>query len=781
MKSWRRRRISFRARTRRSNARTAKSNRPSSTLQEKAEQLALTSKYKSEFLANMSHELRTPLNSLLILAEMLADNAEGNLTPKQREFAQTIYSSGSDLLSLINDILDLSKIESGTMAVEVSEVPFGELREYVDRTFRPLAENKKLDFKVELVNDLPPAIFTDSKRLQQVLRNLLSNAFKFTEEGSVGLRIASVESGWSTDNEVLNDAEAVIGLSIHDTGIGVPADKLKIIFEPFQQADMGTSRHFGGTGLGLSISREIARLLGGEIGVVSTPGQGSTFTLYLPLHLAPRPEPAPRGHGDSRIAPSLTGMPRIEVRGDRDTIRAGDQVVLIVEHDAAFADILLETAHEKGLKALITAHGETALELAQTVKPSAITLDLRLPDMHGWVVLERLKHHPATRHIPVHIISVDDSTDTGQQRGAVTCLRKPVTRKTLDQAFAQMKSLLPSAERNLLVVEDNAVERGHIERLIGNGHVHCTGVGTAAELLAALEAHHYDCLVLDLRLPDLPGIDLLAKIRRELGLRELPVIVYTGKDLTEEETARLKEMSESIISKDGHSLDELAEQAGRFLQQVGEPSVALPAPWLPDAEPALVDKRILLVDDDPRNLFALTSMLEHWQMQVRRAENGREALQVLQANPDMDAVLMDIMMPGLDGYDTMQTIRRDPRFADLPIIALTAKAMKDDREKCLQAGASDYIAKPVNSEQLLAILRVLVGASVAVGGERLAGAVTFAGFLEAGLQEAGYSFQIVRYCSKPITACGEASYARPQVSLLMPPPREPRTWRNYPP
>jgi CheY-like chemotaxis protein/signal transduction histidine kinase/HAMP domain-containing protein len=685
------------------------------SLQERAEQLALTSKYKSEFLANMSHELRTPLNSLLILAEMLAENVDGNLSTKQQDFAQTIFASGSDLLSLINDILDMAKIESGTMAIEVSEVAFPDLRDYVERTFHPVAENKGLDCVVELARDPPHGIFTDSKRLQQVLRNLLSNAFKFTEHGRVGLRVGVARDGWASDHPVLSRADTVVAFAITDTGIGIPADKLKVIFEPFQQADMGTARKYGGTGLGLSISREIARLLGGEIRVQSQPGQGSTFTLYLPhAYLSPSVRPQGVAYGAGVESPRLAEVPALshaepEVGGDRDAIQPGDKVVLIVEHDPKFAAILLDAAHGKGFKGLITSSGETAVELARKVRPAAITLDLMLPDVNGMVVLDRLKHDPRTRHIPVHIISVDETGEHGLRLGAFAMLKKPVTKKGLEEAFTSIQKFLERRSRNLLVVEDNEFERGQIVNLIGNGDVQTTAVATAAEALAALQAQPFDCLVVDLRLPDMNGIDLIEKIQKELSLPNLPVVVYTGKDLTAAEQDRLREMAEAVILKDARSLDRLLDETTLFLHRV-EANLPSPARQLlkhgQQTDPLLAHKKVLIVDDDLRNIFALTSILERWQMDVFRAENGREGLELLRQTPDVAVVLMDIMMPEMDGYETIRAIRQQEEFRALPIIALTAKAMKGDREKCLEAGASDYVAKPVKSEQLISLLRV---------------------------------------------------------------------------
>ena len=693
-------------------------------LEEKAEQLALTSKYKSEFLANMSHELRTPLNSLLILAEMLSDNSEGNLTEKQREFAQTIYAAGSDLLSLINDILDMAKIDSGTMAIEVAPVAFGELRGYVERTFQPVAESKHLTLAVELAEGLPRATSTDAKRLQQVLRNLLSNAFKFTELGTVHLRISLSGGGWSNDHPVLNRVDQVVAFSVSDTGIGIPSDKLKVIFEPFQQADTGTSRKYGGTGLGLSISREIVGMLGGEIRVQSKVGEGSTFTLYLPLgYVSALPLSGPSipesaiastfraissGHHVGEMVPGARLKPGASP-DRRDPINAGDRVILIVEHEPGFAAILVDKAHDLDFKAVVTSYGEAALQLAHEIQPDAITLDLRLPDMDGWVVLDRLKHDPSTRHIPVHVISVDDSWQRGMRLGAFAFLKKPVSKRTLDEAFASIRGYMEREVKELLIVEDNELERQSILNAIGVGDVRATAVGTGAEALEALRARPFDCLVLDLGLPDANGLELLATIKREINPRGLRVVVYTGRDLSPQERERVELMAESTIIKDVRSLEHLVDKTALFLHRVEaqlHPATRQLLHQGLQGDPELAGKKILIVDDDVRNIFALTSKLERWDMIVLRAENGRRALEVLQTTPGIALVFMDIMMPEMDGFETIRAIRERPLFASLPIIALTAKAMKGDRQKCLEAGASDYLAKPVNSEQLLSMLRV---------------------------------------------------------------------------
>jgi HAMP domain-containing protein/CheY-like chemotaxis protein/signal transduction histidine kinase len=697
-------------------------------MEEKAEQLALTSKYKSEFLANMSHELRTPLNSMLILSRQLAENGETNLTGKQVQFAETIHSSGNDLLSLINDILDLSKIESGMMAIEIGEAPLAEITDQLNRSFHQLATDKGLEFTIERGATLPPHMHTDQKRLQQILKNLLSNAFKFTEKGRVTLNVRVTERRGNYANETLNQADQVIAFSVTDTGIGIPPEKQRIIFEPFQQADGTTSRRYGGTGLGLSISREIARLLGGEIRVVSAPGEGSTFTLYLPrTHKAPAQESARQNTRPSDLNWRMPGRSggldagadtsfisgdfgeMIEVADDRAEIEPGDRVVLIVEDDALFAQILLDIAHERGFKGLVAAQGDAALRLARRYKPDAITLDIRLPDRDGWTVLDRLKHDPATSHIPVHVISGDDREYYPRRLGALTHLRKPVTREQLTNAFDQIAEFAERKIRRLLVVEDDDVQRMSVVELIGNGDVQTTAVATGEEALAQLEQQPFDCMVLDLRLPDMTGFELIDLIQKQLGLVDLPIIIYTGKDLTEREETQLRLVADAIVVKEANSPERLLAETSIFLHRV---ETSLPEPkrrmleQLLRRDPVLEGRKVLVVDDDVRNIFALTSALETYRMEVLRAENGREGIEILEQNPDIEMVLMDIMMPEMDGYETMQAIRRIDQYQDLPIIALTAKAMKADRDKCIEAGASDYIAKPLDIDQLLSMLRV---------------------------------------------------------------------------
>jgi CheY-like chemotaxis protein/signal transduction histidine kinase/HAMP domain-containing protein len=697
-------------------------------MEEKAEQLALTSKYKSEFLANMSHELRTPLNSMLILSRQLAENNDENLSDKQVQFAQTIHSSGADLLSLINDILDLSKIESGMMGIEVSDVSVVEMAEQLGRSFHQLAQDKNLEFEIQSSEDMDPTIRTDDKRLQQILMNLLSNAFKFTESGKVVLNIAPAPKHASYHLESLNRSSDVIAFSVSDTGIGIPAEKQRIIFEAFQQADGTTSRKYGGTGLGLSISREIARLLGGEIRVTSTPGEGSTFTFFLPRDYVPagaitsaphppRTKPGPRDaeaawtpvESFDSSAMTLLSAESAAILDDRNDIQSGDRTVLIVEDDISFAGILLDLAREKGFKGLVATSGTMALALAQKYKPSAITLDIRLPDRDGWTVLDRLKHDAATSHIPVHIISIEEERQRALKQGAINHVQKPVSHEDLHKAFDDIRDFAERRIRKLLIVEDDDVQRMSVVELIGNGDVHTTAVATGEEALNLLKGERFDCMVLDLRLPDMSGFDLIEKLQTDLGRYDLPIIVYTGKELTRKEELHLKKVADAIIVKEASSPERLLAETALFLHRV---EANLPEPKRRMLErfhrndPVLAGRKVLVVDDDVRNIFALTSALEAHAMDVVHAENGQEGIDLLKTTPGIEAVLMDIMMPEMDGYEAITAIRQMEEFKDLPIIALTAKAMKADRDHCIEVGASDYISKPLDIDQLLSLLRV---------------------------------------------------------------------------
>ena len=687
-------------------------------LEEKAKELALTSKYKSEFLANMSHELRTPLNSILVLGQQLSDNPDGNLTPKQIEFARTIHGAGTDLLNLISDILDLSKIESGTVSVEAEEVFFTSVLEMVARPFRHEAENRKLSFDLHTDAHLSRSLVTDSKRLQQVLKNLLSNALKFTEQGGVRLSVFNSGSGWSDNHPILSNAASVVAFEVADTGIGIPQEKQKIIFEAFQQADAGTSRKYGGTGLGLAISRELASLLGGEIQLQSTPGRGSTFTLYIPqTYVGPAGSNVAEVLTEKRGAPSVLQIASTAVveraaeaiEDDRDNLQNGDASLLIVEDDPHYARILCDLARDKGFKVLVASRGAEALALAREFKPTAVSLDVFLPDMLGWTVLNHLKQDAGTRHIPVQMLTLDEDRNHGLSRGAFSFVTKPTTAEGLEAALMRIKEFSAAPRRRLLVVEDNPAEQMTIRELLGYDDVDVHVASTGAEALAMLVGEHYDCVVLDLRLPDMTGFEVLEEISQIPSLSDLPVVVFTGKSLTPEEDLRLHSLARSVIVKDVESPERLLDETALFLHRV---VTDLPAEKqrmldrLHSSDEAIVGKKVLVVDDDVRNIFALSSVLERRGMSVLTASTGREAIATLETTRDVAIVLMDIMMPEMDGYETMQVIRQNAAFRRLPIIALTAKAMKGDREKCLEAGASEYLAKPVNTEQLLAALRM---------------------------------------------------------------------------
>jgi HAMP domain-containing protein/CheY-like chemotaxis protein/signal transduction histidine kinase len=686
-------------------------------LEEKARELALTSKYKSEFLANMSHELRTPLNSILVLGQQLAENPDGSLTPKQVEFARTIHGAGTDLLNLISDILDLSKIESGTVSVEAEEVFFGAVLEAVARPFRHEAENRRLFFEVVADQNMGRSLVTDSKRLQQVLKNLLSNAFKFTEQGSVRLTVSSVSGGWSNDHLVLNGAGSVIAFQVSDTGIGIPAEKQRIIFEAFQQADAGTSRKFGGTGLGLAISRELANLLGGEIQLKSAPGQGSTFTLYLPqTYVGPAAPNMPKNEkaGFTASVPAfLTTVAAAEqearVEDDRHSLNEGEAVLLIVEDDPHYARILCDLSRDKGFKVLIANTGTEALTLAREFHPAAISLDVFLPDMLGWTVLNHLKQDPATRHIPVQMLTLDEDRHHGLSRGAFAFVTKPSSPQDLDAALTRIWDYSQPRRKRLLLVEDNPTEQFTTRELLGHEDIDIDVVETGESALLALSDGNYDCVVLDLRLPDMTGFEVLAQLRDTPRLKDLPVVVFTGRELTPEEDLQLHTLARSVVVKDVESPERLLDETALFLHRViadlpREKQQMLDR--LHRSDDALAGRKVLVVDDDVRNIFAVSSVLERRGMTVLSAGTGREAIQMIESTPDLAIVLMDIMMPEMDGYETMQVIRQNPALRRLPIIALTAKAMKGDRERCLEAGASEYLAKPVNTEQLLSALRM---------------------------------------------------------------------------
>ncbi|WP_454016510.1 HAMP domain-containing protein [Azospirillum sp. Marseille-Q6669] len=702
-------------------------------LEEKAEQLSLTSKYKSQFLANMSHELRTPLNSLLILSKLLSDNGDHNLTPRQVEFARTINAAGSDLLNLINDILDLSKIESGTVTLEIGAVVLDDLRGHVERTFAQLAEEKGLRFDIDMTQPLPAAIQTDQKRLEQVLNNLLSNAFKFTETGGVTFRVGLAGEGWSAAHPVLNAAEGVLAFTVIDTGIGIPENKQRIIFEAFQQADGTTSRKYGGTGLGLSISREIARLLGGEIRVQSESGAGSAFTLYVPMEF----DIARYGDPALKLAPFPTPTRPIVVPGpeerlalpqhhpvadDRERIRPGDPVVLIVEDDVKFASILVDLAREKGFKAILSHAGSPAMPMARKYRPDAVMLDIGLPDIDGWALLDLLKRDPHTRHIPVHVISAKEERRRGLAMGAFDYTEKPADREAIFAALAKVKGFVERHQRRLLIVEKVPnPETGGIAGLID----HDKGVGggagddidistvTSAEAARALLAQErFDCMVLDLTIPQPSDFELIDSLRTRDSTAWMPVVAYVSDTIAPEDEARLRRLAETVVLRSVHSADSLLDETALFLHRAVD--------RLPDdkrnaldqirqRDPVLAGRKALIVDDDFRNIFSLASVLEAHDMTVLHAESGLEGLDLLKAHPDLDVALVDIMMPLMDGYQTIREIRATAAGRGLPVIAVTAKAMKGDREKCIEAGATDYLAKPVDIDHLLSLLRVWAG------------------------------------------------------------------------
>ena len=702
----------------------------STELERRAEELAISSRYKSEFLANMSHELRTPLNSLLILSKLLQDNPEGTLSDKQLEFAATIHQSGSDLLALIEEILDLSKIEAGKMDVSPTKIVLADVRDFVDRTFRPLAEQKGLGLETKVDRGVPKTIVTDEQRLQQVLKNLISNAIKFTIEGNVALTIKVPARNTSFLSAELKQATQVVAFEVADTGVGIPADKLALIFEAFQQADGTTSRRFGGTGLGLSISREIARLLGGEVRVESTPEKGSLFTLYLPVKYAPpaerQPTDEPKDDSDVKEdappsappivvpAPETTDpalLKESEVADDRAEITPGDRVFLAIEDDPGFAKAVLENGRSHGFKGLVALRADTGLALAHEYRPDAILLDLKLTGgVDGFAVLDHLKSHADTRHIPVSVVSGMERRHEALKGGAVAFYEKPLTEEQLAHVFEGTTTFLEKKVRRLLVVEDDEGERRAIAELIGTeGDVSITGVGSSADALKQLESTSFECMVLDLKLPDMSGFELLEKIKKDERLGDVPVIVYTGADLTRQEETKLRKHAEAIIVKDVRSPERLLDETSLYLHR--------PTAKLPKAKQKMLDelhrgdaafegKKILIVDDDVRNVFALTSVLESRGMEVLFAENGKEGLDVLKRNEETDLVLMDIMMPEMDGYETMKRLRKLRKFERLPVISLTAKAMPGDREKSITAGASDYITKPVDTEQLLSLMRV---------------------------------------------------------------------------
>ena len=689
-------------------------------IENKARELEVTGKYKSEFLANMSHELRTPLNSILILSQLLSENKNKTLGDKEVEFSKNIYNSGADLLNLINEILDLSKVESGRMELDIAEFPVSELGSEVRSMFSEVAKNKAINFIIHDNAKEVKTITTDKQRLEQILRNLLSNAFKFTGKGGkVILDIYKAAKDISFKNPRLNGLPDIVAFSVTDTGIGIPEDKLGVVFEAFQQADGSTKRKYGGTGLGLSISRELANALGGEIHVQSKEETGSTFTLYLPLKFdaaamttterkieikGKKSEPLPIKGGIEKF-PVLEG----EMNDDRYSIHENDKVILIMEDDIEFSRVLLDFVRERNYKAIVAAQGNTGLSFARHYKPDAILLDMKLPVMDGAEVLKHLKSDPDLRHIPVQIISGYDRKKEGMELGAFDFIHKPVEKEGLKKAFDRIEDFINKKLKRLLIIEDNEQQNKAIRELIGNGDVKSFSAYSGKQAYEMMSMEHFDCVIVDLGLPDMSGFDLLEKIKADDKLNKIPIIVYTGKDLSKDENTRLLKFANTVVLKTADSQERLLDETMLFLHRVES---RLPKEkqkiirQLHKTDEVLNNKKVLVVDDDIRNLYSLTNALEEEGMQCLTAENGKVALKILKENPAIEMVLMDVMMPEMDGYEATKEIRSIGKFSKLPIIALTAKAMKGDREKCLHAGMSDYISKPVNIEQLLSLMRV---------------------------------------------------------------------------
>ena len=679
-------------------------------LEERADELQRASRYKSEFLANMSHELRTPLNSALILAKLLADNPRGNLDAEQVKFAESIYASGNDLLVLINDILDIAKVEAGKLDVVAEDVPLARLGESLRMNFAPLAAQKQLGFRLDIRPDAPASLVSDRQRVEQILKNLLSNALKFTDRGEIALTVSGTADGGAA-------------FAVSDSGIGIPADQQEVIFEAFRQADGTTSRRYGGTGLGLSISRDLTRLLGGTLGVHSVPGTGSTFTLSLPARspqadaaAAPQAAPAPARAdlppappAPASAAPATTAIPAPRFADDRALPRDQARRVLVIEDEPQFAHILYDLAHELGYRCLIAHGAADGFSLATQFLPDAILLDMGLPDSPGLGVLQRLKDDPLTRHIPVHVVSAQDSAEAALHMGAIGYALKPTTRDQLKAVFRKFEDKLTQKVKAVLLVEDDALQRESVVKLIADDDVVITAVASGEEALALLRSRVFDCMVTDLRLPDMQGSELLKRMATEEIVSFPPVIVYTGRNLTRDEEAELLRYSRSIIIKGARSPERLLDEVTLFLHKVEADLSSERQSMLKTArgrDRVFEGRRILLVDDDVRNIFALTSALEQRGATVEIGRNGREALDKLDRVEDIDLVLMDVMMPEMDGLEATRRLRRDPRFEKLPVIAVTAKAMKDDQAQCLAAGANDYLAKPVDLDRLFSLLRV---------------------------------------------------------------------------
>ena len=682
-------------------------------IQKKAEELALSTKYKSEFLANMSHELRTPLNSILLLSRLMVENADDNLTDDQIESAKVIQSSGSSLLSLIDEILDLSKIEAGKMELEYEHVALTDLRNDLLNLFLPIVDEKGLALTVEIDEGMPGYVETDKLRVEQVLRNLLSNAIKFTPKGNVALSISQKQ-----------DNPDYLQFVVKDTGIGISPENQKIIFEAFQQADGSTRRKFGGTGLGLSISREIARLLGGEITVSSTLGEGSTFRLTIPNRkisdslpltsevlvesITQEVEEMTALVADTGSPFTISNIPE-EVEDDRHEIRSGDKVILIVEDDTAFAKALLKYAHQNGYKGVIIVRGDWATEAAEKYQPLAILLDIQLPVKDGWQVMDEIKSNPKTRHIPVHIMSSLEVKRESLSKGAIDFINKPIAIEQIGQMFRKIEDALTRNPKKVLIVEENPKHATALSYFLSNFNIASEIKSNVEDSIRALMSDNVNCVILDMGVPDDTGYETLEAIKQKEGLENLPIIIFTGKNLSQAEELKIKQYAHSIVIKTAHSFQRILDEVGLFLHLVEESNLApekRKTSRLGSLNEVLNGKTVLIADDDVRNIFSLTKTLEHYQMKIVSAIDGKEALQQLEKYPETSIILMDMMMPEMDGYETIRQIRNMRDYAKLPIIAVTAKAMTGDREKCIKAGASDYISKPVDKDQLLSLLRV---------------------------------------------------------------------------
>ena len=678
-------------------------------IQQKAEQLEQSTKYKSEFLANMSHELRTPLNSILLLSRLMADNED--LDKEYTEYASVIQSSGQGLLSLIDEILDLSKIEAGKMSLEVAEVNLEEVITDMQSLFNPIANDKKLTMEIELGEGLPSHITTDKMRVEQILKNLLSNAFKFTANGKVSLAVTA------------DYTYKTLVFKVKDTGIGIPKNKIDVVFEAFQQADGSTRRKFGGTGLGLSISRELAKLLGGDIHLESEENVGSEFTLTIPINYADNEafleeqlanqETVEKNRYVELFQPpaerfTVTHIPG-DIEDDRGNINKDDKVILIIEDDTAFAKTLLNFTRKRNYKGIVAVRGDVGVEMASQYNPLAILLDIQLPVKDGWQVMEELKANPNTRPIPVHIMSSLSVKRESLLKGAVDFINKPVALEHMKQIFEKLEDALKRSPKKVLIVEENEQHAKALSYFLSNSNIQTLVVSNVNESIDALQKKEVDCVILDMGVPDKNAYETLETIKKSDGLENLPIIIFIGKNLSKGEESRIKQYADSIVVKTAHSYQRILDEAGLFLHLVEEKEKQekpLLRENLGGLSDVLKDKVVLIADDDVRNIFSLTKALEQHQMKILPAIDGKEALKVLSENPKVDVVLMDMMMPELDGYETTREIRTMPAYRYLPILAVTAKAMMGDREKCIAAGASDYISKPVDVDQLVSLLRV---------------------------------------------------------------------------